>query len=48
MRRKARRRSLVVSAIFATATLVPPRLGFALICGGLLVHVRPEAGGHGR
>ena len=45
-RRMARRRSLAVLAIFTTAMLVAfvaPRLGFALICGGLLLHVRPEA-----
>ena len=47
-RRLARRRSLAVLAIFATAMLVAvpaPRLGFALICGALLLHVRPEAPG---
>jgi uncharacterized membrane protein len=44
-RRRARRRSLVVLAIFATAmlvALVEPRLGFGLICGALMLHVRPE------
>jgi uncharacterized membrane protein len=40
----ARRRSLVVLATFATAmllALVTPRLAFALICAGLLLHLRP-------
>jgi TMEM175 potassium channel family protein len=44
-RRLARRRSLVVLAIFTTAMLVAfvaPRVGFSLICGALLLHVRPE------
>jgi uncharacterized membrane protein len=47
-RRLARRRSLVVLAIFTTAMLVAfvtPRLGFGLICGALLLHLRPEAAG---
>jgi uncharacterized membrane protein len=47
-RRMARRRSLAVLAIFITAMLiafVAPRLGFALICGGLILHLRPEAPG---
>ena len=47
-RRMARRRSLTVLAIFATATLVAffaPRLAFASICGALLLHLRPEAFG---
>jgi uncharacterized membrane protein len=47
-RRMARRRSLAVLATFATATLVAffaPRLAFALICGALLLHLRPEAFG---
>jgi uncharacterized membrane protein len=47
-RRLARRRSLAVLALFATAMLlawVMPRLGFALICGALLLHLRPEAPG---
>jgi hypothetical protein len=46
-RRMARRRSLVVLAIFTTAMLVAfvaPRFGFGLICGALILHVRPEAG----
>jgi uncharacterized membrane protein len=44
-RRMARRRSLAVLAIFTTAILVAfvaPRLGFTLICGALILHVRPE------
>lgn len=48
MRRMARRRSLSVLAIFITAMLVAfvaPRLGFVLICGGLILHLRPEAPG---
>jgi uncharacterized membrane protein len=47
-RHMARRRSLVVLAIFTTATLiafVAPRVGFGLICGGLILHLRPEAPG---
>jgi TMEM175 potassium channel family protein len=47
-RRMARRRSLVVLAIFMTATLVAlvaPRIGFSLICGALILHLRPEAPG---
>ena len=45
MRRMARRRSLVVLAIFTTAmlvALVAPRLGFGLICVALLLHLRPD------
>jgi len=45
-RRMARRRSLGVLASFSTATLVAfvaPRVGFALICGALILHLRPEA-----
>lgn len=45
-RRIARRRSLVVLAMFATAmliALVVPAAGFGLICLALLLHVRPEA-----
>src|SRR5947209_2673994 len=48
MRRMARRRSLVVLAGFTTAVLVAlvaPRLGFGLICGALILHLRPEAPG---
>ena len=44
-RRVARRRSLVVLAIFTTAMLVAfvaPRLAFALICAALILHVRPD------
>jgi uncharacterized membrane protein len=47
-RRMARRRSLVVLASFATAMLVAflaPRLAFGLICGALILHLRPEAHG---
>jgi len=50
MRRRARRRSLVVLAVFTTAMLVAfvtPRLGFGLICGALLLHLRPEVRGSG-
>jgi uncharacterized membrane protein len=49
-RRMARRRSLGVLAIFTTAMLVAfvaPRLGFGLICGALILHLRPEASGSG-
>jgi hypothetical protein len=45
VRRVERRRSLVVLAIFTTAMLVAsvaPRLGFALICTALILHVRPD------
>ena len=45
-RQIARRRSLVVLAIFTTAMLiafVAPRVGFGLICGALILHLRPEA-----
>jgi uncharacterized membrane protein len=44
-RRMARRRSLAVLAIFATAMLVAivmPRLAFGMICGALILHLRPE------
>ena len=47
-RRLARRRSLIVLAIFASAMLVAffaPRVGFGLICGGLILHLRPEVSG---
>ena len=47
-RRMARRRSLVVLAIFTTAmlvALVAPRLGFGLICLGLILHLRPDVPG---
>ena len=45
-RRLARRRSLIVLAIFSSAipvALVAPRLGFGLVCGGLILHLRPDA-----
>ncbi len=48
MRRMARRRSIVVLAGFTTAmlvALVAPRVGFALICAALILHLRPEARG---
>jgi uncharacterized membrane protein len=44
-RRVARRRSLLVLGVFTAAILaamVAPRVGFGLICGALLLHVRPE------
>jgi uncharacterized membrane protein len=47
-RRMARRRSLAVLAIFIIAmlvALVAPRVGFGLICGALVLHLRPEAPG---
>ena len=47
-RRMARWRSLVVLSMFAIAMLVAfvaPRLGFGLICGALILHLRPEAPG---
>ena len=45
-RRMTRCRSLVVLASFTTAMLiafVAPRLGFGLICGALILHLRPDA-----
>jgi len=48
-RRLARRRSLVVLASFTTAMLVAfvaPRIAFALICGALILHLRPDASGN--
>jgi uncharacterized membrane protein len=48
MRRLARRRSLVVLASFITAMLVAfvaPRVGFGLICGALILHLRPDVRG---
>ena len=48
IRRMGRRRSLVVLAGFTTAmpvALVAPRLGFALICGALILHLRPDVSG---
>ncbi len=44
----ARRRSLVVLAIFTTAMLVAfvaPRVGFGLICAALILHLRPDVRG---
>jgi uncharacterized membrane protein len=44
-RRRARRRSLVVLGLFATAVLVAvfaPWPGFGLICAALVLHLRPE------
>ncbi len=44
-RRLARRRSLVVLAIFTSAMLVAfvaPRVSFGLICGALVLHLRPD------
>lgn len=46
-RRVARRRSLIVLAGFTTAMLlafVAPRIGFALICCALVLHLRPDVG----
>src|SRR6185295_12157945 len=45
-RRMARRRSLAVLAIFASAIVVAfiaPRLAFVMVCGALILHLRPEA-----
>ena len=45
MRRVARRRSLVVLAMFTIATLIAfiaPRLSFGLICVALILHLRPD------
>jgi len=47
-RRMARRPSLGVLPSFTTAMLVAfvaPRLGFGLICGALILHLRPEVAG---
>jgi len=44
-RRIARRRSLVVLAIFTAAMLiafVAPRVGFGLVCGALILHLWPD------
>jgi uncharacterized membrane protein len=44
-RRTARRRSLVVLAMFTAAMLtafVAPRLGFGMICSALILHLRPD------
>jgi hypothetical protein len=48
MRHMARRRSVIVLASFTAAMLVgfvAPRLGFGLICGAPVLHLRPEAAG---
>jgi len=48
IRRMARRRSLIVLASFTTAmplAIVAPRFGFGLICGALILHLRPEVPG---
>ncbi len=50
-RRGPRRRSLAVLAIFTIAMLVAivaPRVGLALICGALVLHLRPEVPVRGR
>lgn len=50
-RQIARRRSLVVLAGFTIAMLVAfiaPRIGFGLICGALLLHLRPDVTGSGQ
>ena len=44
----ARRRSLIVLAVFTIAMLVAiiaPRLAFGMVCGALILHLRPEAPG---
>ena len=48
VRRIARRRSLVVLVGFTTAMLVAfvaPRIGFGVICGALILHLRPDIRG---
>ncbi|WP_168794091.1 TMEM175 family protein [Paraburkholderia aromaticivorans] len=48
MRRTARYRSLIVLAAFTAAMLVAiaaPRVGFALICLALMLHLRPDLSG---
>jgi uncharacterized membrane protein len=48
MRRMARRRSVAVLASFATAVpvaLIAPGLSFGLICGALILHLRPDVSG---
>jgi len=48
-RQMARRRSLIVLASFTAAMLVAivaPRVGFGLICGALLLHLRPDVSGN--
>ena len=50
-RRIARRRSLVVLAIFTAAMLtafVAPRVGFGLVCGALIPHLLPDSLGSRR
>ena len=50
-RRGARRRSLIVLGMFTIAmltALLAPRLAFGLICGGLILHLRPELAGRRR
>jgi uncharacterized membrane protein len=50
-RRLGRRRSLLVLAMFAAAMVVAffaPRIAFGLICGALLLHLRPEVPGSRR
>jgi len=45
-RHLARQRSIVVLALFTAAMLVAliaPGVAFALVCGALLLHLRPEA-----
>ena len=49
MRRLARRRSLIVLLSFTTAMLVAfvaPRVAFGLICGALILHLRPDVHGN--
>lgn len=48
MRQRARRRSLIVLAGFIAATLlalIAPRLSLSLICGALILHLRPDISG---
>ena len=48
VQRMARRRSLAVLGIFASAMLVAfvaPRFAFGLVCSALILHLRPEAPG---
>jgi hypothetical protein len=45
-RRIARRRSLVILAIFTAAMLtafVAPRVGFGLVCGALILHLLQDS-----
>lgn len=49
MRRAARSRSLVALGGFIIAMLVAivaPRIGFALVCASLMLHLRPDASGN--